>query len=72
MENTVRTLGLILWPLVVREANSGVPLKKRADPAGWIKYLVNPATIKYNECTYTIDIEQNLEDSKEKVDKVSD
>ena len=37
---------------------------------GWIKYLVNPAPIKYNECTGTKDIEYNLEDWKT-IDEVS-
>ena len=27
---------------------------------GWIKYLVNPEPIKYNECTGTKDIEYDL------------
>ena len=33
--------------------------------------MVKPATIKYNECTGTIDNEKNLKDSKDH-DEVSD
>ena len=55
-------------PISLLMSNTQLEKVKQFAKAGWIKYMVNPATIKYNKRTGKID--QNLEDSKEN-DEVS-
>ena len=64
--------GTSFTPLSFLTSNTQLEKVKKFTQACRIKFLVSQATIKYNECTDTTDIEQNLEYSKEKVDEVSD
>ena len=63
--------GTTCLPLSLLSSNTQLEKVKKFAYTGWIKYLVNPATIMNHKCTGTIDIGKILEDCKDP-DKVSD
>ena len=67
----IGVMGTIMGLLILCMGRPFMTLSLLSSNTGWIMFLVNPATIKYNKSTGTIDIGKILEDCKDP-DEVSD